>query len=106
MKKLLLALLGFASLMGEPVYATWSAEALVDRLNPGGNGLHGTFVVLAGATFTGCTVTTWAWLNGTNPNYKEMIASLLAAKLGDRTVQIGYSGCSGAYALVNELVVF
>jgi hypothetical protein len=106
MKRVWFAFLGFALSVAQPTYAAWSAQALVDRLNPGGNGLHGTFVVLAGATFSGCTVSTWAWIDGTSPNYKELVATLLAAKLGERTVQVGYSGCSGQYPLVTELLVF
>jgi hypothetical protein len=92
-------------IFAQPAFATWSATAPIDKLNPGGNGLHGTYVMLQGATMPGCTVTTWAWLDGSNPNYKEFVASLIAAKAAGLQVQIGYQGCSGNYPLVSEIVV-
>jgi hypothetical protein len=97
----MLACMGVAS----TAKADWSAIAKVDLLNIGGNGLHGTFVGLVGYSFSGCSTNSIALLEGSNPNYKELISSLLAAKIADRDVQLQYVGCNAGYPVVKELLL-
>lgn len=85
--------------------AGWTAETKVDQLNVGGNGVHGTFITMAGVSFAGCTNTTVAILKGDNVNYKEFISFLLAAKMTDKAVKLNYSGCEGNYSIVREVVI-
>jgi hypothetical protein len=85
--------------------ADWSTTAQVEHLNVGGNGLHGTFVALEGYAFSGCSVPAVALVPGNNPNYKEILATLLSAKAMNADVRVGYSGCSGSYATVTEVIL-
>jgi hypothetical protein len=103
--KAIASILAFLVFVATAARADWSATAKVEQINIGGNGLHGTFVSVANFSFTGCSVTSVGFLEGSNPNYKELIASLLAAKMADRDVRLMYFGCSGGYSIVREVVL-
>lgn len=85
--------------------ADWTPSARIQTLNPGGNGLHGTFVSLVDVSLAGCGSTTAAFLEGTNPNYKEFFASLLAAKMAEKEVRLLYSVCSSGYWVIQEVAI-
>jgi hypothetical protein len=95
-------LLGLAA----PAHAdlTLSSTAPIEVLNLGGNGMHGAYVKLVGFSFTGCSSEV-AFIEGANPNYKEFIASLLAAKLAEKEVQMVYSGCINGYPVIREVSI-
>ena len=91
----------------------------VDRLNVGGNGLHGTFVKLKDQIFpivdansitgTGCSTDHSAFVSpATNDNYSEIFSILLAAKVANNKVSLVTSGCggnNGAYPLIIEVFI-
>lgn len=62
--------------LGSVAYAAWTVESLVGKVNPGGNGVHGTFITLIGSSFSGCPSTTTAFVDAADPNYKEFVASI------------------------------
>jgi hypothetical protein len=103
--KAIASILGSLLFVATVARADWSATAKVEQINIGGNGLHGTFVSVADFSFTGCTSTTVGLLEGSNPNYKELISSLLAAKMADREVRLMYFGCNGAYSIIREVLL-
>ncbi len=89
--------------------ATWSDKKKVEKINIGGNKLHGSFVKLIDYSFAGCSSSV-AFLDGdSNPNYKEIISTLLAAKMADREVNIRVDGCGGNgnnYPLIDEMQIY
>jgi hypothetical protein len=82
--------------------AELSPTAQIEVLNIAGNGMHGTYIRLAGFSFTGCAADA-AFIEGGNLNYKEIIAALLAAKMADKAVQVVYSGCNNGYPVIREV---
>lgn len=98
---LLVALLGLAA----QAKADWSVTTTIHEINIGGNGMHGAFVSLSNFSFSGCSSIGVVFLPASDPNYKELISSLLAAKLSERSVRVMYSGCSAGYSLLKEVVL-
>lgn len=86
-------------------HADWTNAGLVKEVNVGGNGLNGTFIGLNGITFTGCSVTTLGLIPASNLNYKEMMATVLAAKLADREIRVAYQGCSSGFPVISEILL-
>ena len=105
MRKFFSLLIVLACTFSMPAMAGWSTAADVDQINIGTNGTHSTFVSLVGYSFTGCSSTTGGLLDGNNVNYKEFIATLLGAKLAQRSVKVLSTGCSGGYSLIQEVVM-
>jgi hypothetical protein len=93
------------SLYAGTAHADWTNPGLVKEVNVGGNGLNGTFIGINGVTFTGCGVTTLGLIPGTNANYKEMMAAILAAKLADREIRVAYQGCSNGFPVISEILL-
>jgi hypothetical protein len=75
----------------------------IEKLTIGTNGLHGTSVVLENSNFNGCSVTSAALVEATNPNYQGILSTLLAARMADRSIRITYSGCSNNYPKISEI---
>lgn len=84
--------------------AELSPIAQIEALNIAGNGMHGTYLRLAGFPFTGSVVDV-AFIEGGNVNYKELIGALLAAKMAEKAVQVVYSGCNNGYPIIREVTV-
>lgn len=103
-----LALIALLSVSAE-TKADWSDTTTIKAINIGGNGMWGAFVSLDDFSFTGCSTATVTsvLLPGTDQNYKELLASLLAAKLADRSVRVMYSGtdCISGYPVMKEIVL-
>lgn len=84
--------------------ADWTPLVKIDVLNIGGNGMHGTHVSAINFSFSGCSSPV-AFIEGANPNYKEFIASLLAAKIAGKDVKLLYSGCVSGYPVIREVAI-
>jgi hypothetical protein len=94
-----------ATLCSGTAHADWTNAGLVKEVNVGGNGLNGTFIGLIGITFTGCSVTTLGLIPASNLNYKEMMATVLAAKIADREIRVAYQGCSNGFPVISEILM-
>ena len=86
-------------------YSGTVGPAKIDLFVVGVNGLHGTQVKPNNVTFSGCSNTTSALLKGDNPNYKEFMSAILAAKMANKDVRLSYSSCEGAFSVITEVRV-
>ena len=86
-------------------YSETVGPAKIELFVVGANGLHGTQVKPNNVTFSGCSNTTSAFLKGDNPNYKEFVSAILAAKMANKDVRLTYSGCEGALSVITEVRV-
>ena len=101
MKKLI-AILIFASFTNIAM-AAWVGPGTVKDFNPGGNSTFATYISLNGINFSGCTGSYAAVVLGENPNYKEIVATLLLAKATTANIKVNISGCSGPYSIITEV---
>jgi hypothetical protein len=104
--KLMRAVIFFATCA--PVAALSDTTNLhnIEKLTFGPNGLHGTSVVLENSNFNGCSISSAALVEATNPNYQSILSALLAARMADKPIRISYSGCSSTnsnYPIILEV---
>lgn len=98
--------LGIILLLSNMAFADWWTPApgsKVKDVNPGGNTGSGTYISLESVTFQGCAVSDGAFLKSTNPDYKEIFAVILAAKMSGISLRVYYGGCAGNYPEVKQV---
>jgi hypothetical protein len=53
----------------------------------------------------GCATTHYLYLDTSQPFFRELYATIMAAQASGQTVSLSYSGCVGSYPHVNSVAV-